>query len=295
MTTRGDEDGAARRPRIAVVGATGFLGRHVLAALAGRDVDVVAASRRIPSENSPVPQGRFVEIDLHADPVDAFERLGRPDVVAHLAWGGLPNYRSLHHFESELPAQHRFLQALVRSGLKRLVVAGTCFEYGMQSGPLAESAPALPENPYGFAKDVLRRQLEFLKAAHPFELVWARLFYLHGEGQAANSLFPQLQRAVGRGDDAFDMSAGEQLRDFLPAAAAGGILADLALSDADVGIVNVCSGVPVSVRSLVERWLEEHRWSIRLNLGRHPYPSYEPLAFWGERSKLDAVLGRTPP
>ena len=88
-------------------------------------------------------------------------------MLIHLAWGGLPNYRSLHHVETELPAQYRFLRGLVEAGLQSLVVAGTCFEYGMQSGPLDEEQPTRPETPYGFAKDTLRRELQGLVPVEP--------------------------------------------------------------------------------------------------------------------------------
>lgn len=30
---------------------------------------------------------------------------------------------------------------------------------------------------------------------------------------------------------------------------------------------------------------------IKLNLGHYAYPDYEPLAFWGDRSKLDEFAG----
>jgi len=55
--------------------------------------------------------------------------------------------------------------------------------------------------------------------------------------------------------------------------------------------VNVCSGRPVSVRRLVEGWIRDNGWTIDLNLGHYPYPDYEPMAFWGERRKLDRILG----
>src|ERR1019366_10711493 len=139
----------------------------------------------------------------------------------------------------ELPAQYRFLKALVESGLKNLLVTGTCFEYGMRSGPLREDAEARPDNPYGFAKDTLRRELEYLQQVRPFNLTWARLFYLYGEGQAENSLLPQLKKAVERGDRAFNMSGGEQLRDYLPVADVVGYLVSLAMTFRDNGVVNV--------------------------------------------------------
>jgi dTDP-6-deoxy-L-talose 4-dehydrogenase (NAD+) len=276
--------------RIAVTGATGFIGRAVLAELSHRGIAAVACSHSGSGSVSPAGH-RAVALDLHEPPGDAFERLGRPELVIHLAWGGLPNYRSLHHVESELPAQYRFLRNLVEGGVQSLVVAGTCFEYGLQSGPLGEDLPTRPENPYGFAKDALRRELEFLKAAKPFSLTWARFFYLYGEGQAETSLLPQLRKAVAAGDKAFNMSGGEQLRDYLAVGEAARLLVTLALARRDAGAVNVCSGRPVSVRRLVESWIRDNGWTIDLNLGHFPYPDYEPMAFWGERSKLDGILG----
>lgn len=276
--------------KIAVTGASGFIGRAVLADLSRRGIDAVACSRSIIGAHTGAGH-RAVALDLHDAPADAYERLGRPETVIHLAWSGLPNYRSLQHVDSELPAQYRFLSGLVESGLQSLVVAGTCFEYGMQSGPLGEDLPTRPENPYGFAKDALRRELEFLKASRQFALTWARLFYLYGEGQAETSLLPQLRHAVERGEKVFNMSGGEQLRDYLAVEEAARLLVSLALAGCDAGAVNICSGRPVSVRRLVEGWLRDNGWTIDLNLGHFPYPDYEPMAFWGDRRKLDSILG----
>jgi nucleoside-diphosphate-sugar epimerase len=275
---------------VAVTGATGFIGRHVVAELARRSICPVLICRPSTEVPSAWAKQTVVRMDLLDPPANAFELLGRPDALIHLAWGGLPNYKSLHHFEQELPAQYRFLKQLVESGLTSLVATGTCFEYGMQSGPLGEDLEARPENPYGFAKDTLRRQLEYLQHSTPFQLTWARLFYLYGEGQAENSLLPQLKRAVEQGDGRFNMSGGEQLRDYLPIADVARHLVSLALSARDHGVVNICSGKPVSVRKMVESWIGENAWNIELNLGHYPYPTYEPMAFWGDRGKLDRCL-----
>jgi dTDP-6-deoxy-L-talose 4-dehydrogenase (NAD+) len=64
----------------------------------------------------------------------------------------------------------------------------------------------------------------------------------------------------------------------------------LALNRADIGVLNLCSGKPISVRKLVEDWIDENNWNINLNLGHYPYTDYEPLAFWGDRRKLDNFL-----
>lgn len=277
--------------RVAVTGASGFIGRHVLAELARHGVEICAVTRD-PARLQGAPAGvRVVTMDLARPGADPFARLGSPDLLIHLAWDGLPNYRSQRHLETELPRQYRFLRALVAAGLSSLFVAGTCFEYGMQSGALREDAPAAPDNPYGSAKEALRQRLEALQESHPFHLVWGRLFYLYGPGQAATSLYGSLKGAVERGEQAFDMSGGEQLRDYLPVETAARHIVTLALSGRGLGTVNICSGTPVSVRSLVDGWLAAQRWNIALNPGHYPYPDYEPMAFWGDAGRLRQLLG----
>jgi nucleoside-diphosphate-sugar epimerase len=276
--------------KVAVTGASGFIGRHVLFELERRSVVATVVLRPSSVASPSLAKHTAARMDLQNPPSNAFELMGSPDVLIHLAWGGLPNYKSLQHFEKELPTQYRFLKGVVESGLKNLVVTGTCFEYGMQSGSLREDMETRPTNPYGFAKDTLRRQLEYLKSEQSFALTWARLFYLYGDGQGENSLLPQLKGAVARGDKVFNMSGGGQLRDYLPITEVAQYLVSLAMGNGDNGIVNVCSGKPISVRELVEGWIRENNWSIKLNLGHYPYFGYEPMAFWGERQKLDRCL-----
>lgn len=278
------------RVKIAVTGASGFVGRHVLAELLNREMEIEVVTRDASNLDAVRDKCRVVEMDIGQASQDQLQRLARCDVLIHLAWGGLPNYSSRHHFESELPNHYGFLKGLIERGLPALLATGTCFEYGMQSGPLSEDQIASPVNPYGFAKDSLRRQLEYLARDCPFSMTWVRLFYTYGHGQPATSVFPQLVAAVSRGDKSFDMSGGEQLRDYLPISDVARLIVELALRRLNAGVVNICSGQPISVRNLVEGWIKKNGWDIQLNLGRYPYPDYEPMAFWGTRSKLDRLL-----
>jgi dTDP-6-deoxy-L-talose 4-dehydrogenase (NAD+) len=108
---------------------------------------------------------------------------------------------------------------------------------------------------------------------------------MHGVGQNPASLLAQLDRAIDAGDATFNMSGGEQLRDYLSVQEVGDRLCRLASTPSCSGIVNICSGKPISVRTLVERHLERRKARIRLNLGHYPYPDYEPMAFWGDPGK----------
>jgi len=276
--------------KVAVTGASGFIGQYVLNELEKRKIETIAITRNANNFNNFPWLKDIIEFDISNPKPDDFETIHRPDVLIHLAWDGLPQYKSNRHFEIELLKQYNFLKNLIQNGLSSLIVTGTCFEYGMQYGELREDFPTLPNNPYGYAKDALRRQLEFLQSELKFSLTWTRLFYTYGEGQHQGSLYPQLKEAVLRGDPTFNMSGGEQLRDYLPVEEIARLIVLIACKKANFGIVNICSGTPVSIRYLVERWLRENQWKISLNLGHYPYSDYEPMAFWGSREKLNGIL-----
>ncbi|SEH04193.1 NAD-dependent epimerase/dehydratase family protein [Candidatus Venteria ishoeyi] len=275
--------------KIAIIGASGFIGRHLVPFLLDTNLELILAARNIHKLANDSLQYQCVEFDLqHTD--NAYQRLGEPDILLDLAWGHLSNYRSLHHIEVELPAHYRFIKHMVAAGVQSIVVTGTCFEYGMQEGVLTENLHTQPDNPYGYAKDALYKQLAFLKQKYDFKLTWLRLFYLHGQDQAPNTLYSQLRKVEAEKQAVFNMSGGEQLRDYLAVDEAAQYISQLIGKNKDMGIVNICSGQPVSVRRLVETWLVENNWDIRLNLGYYPYPDYEPMAFWGCAKKMRGIL-----
>ncbi|WP_425930611.1 NAD-dependent epimerase/dehydratase family protein [Pseudomonas sp. NyZ201] len=278
---------------VLVTGASGFVGRHLVAALLARGCQVRAVARRqAPARALPwFDRVGFVAADIHDPRTDVAALCEGVDALVHLAWPGLPNYQGLFHLEHNLMADYRFIKHAVEAGVGQVQVTGTCFEYGMQSGPLSETLECRPANAYGLAKHSLHLFLDTLRQQVPFTLQWARLFYLHGEGQNPNSLLAALDRAIDAGQAQFDMSGGEQLRDFLPVETATAHLATLLQRRDFSGVVNICSGQPIAVRSLVERHRAARDSRIALNLGHYPYPAHEPMAFWGDARCLHTLLG----
>lgn len=271
---------------ILVLGATGFIGRHLVSVLLQRNHQVTAVGRsRAHALSLPwFDNVRYVDADMYKDDYDCQEIAGNADVVVDLIWPGLPNYSQLFHFEHNLPASYRMLKSFILAGYRQILVTGTCLEYGLQDGQMRVTSETRPQLPYAFAKDSLRKSLEMLRAEIPFSLQWARLFYTYGEGQNPNSLLPQLDAAIDRGNTTFKMSGGEQLRDFLAVESASLQLARLIEQPQMVGVFNICSGRPTSVRGVVEDRIRQRSASLKLDLGHYPYPTYEPMAFWGQPS-----------
>jgi nucleoside-diphosphate-sugar epimerase len=278
--------------KVLVTGATGFIGKHVVRELLTQGQQVIATSKN-PEKARLVDwfsQVDYIPYDLNILQENLFQFFQEPDVVIHLAWEGLPNYHELFHFEQNLFTDYRFLKALLVGGLKSLTVAGTCLEYGLQNGCLSEETPARPTTPYGVAKDSLRQFLEQLQQKNDFSFKWLRLFYVYGEGQSEKSILSQMEKAIQNGENSFNMSSGEQLRDYLPVDTLAEYIAKVAIQGKVQGVINCCSGAPISVRKLVEDHLARKQTSMHLNLGYFPYPDFEPMAFWGFDQKVQSVL-----
>lgn len=278
--------------KILVTGATGFIGNYVIRELLAQNHEVIATSRSESKARSCdwCDRVRYIRFDLNDRKENLYEFFEKPDRLIHLAWEGLPNYHERYHIEQNLSNNYWFLKNLIESGLKQMTVAGTCFEYGMQYGPLSEDLETSPHTAYGLAKDTLRKFVQQLPKNYEFDFKWLRLFYVYGKGQHPKSLISQLDSALENGMKSFQMSFGEQLRDYLKVEDLARILVRIALQDRISGIINCCSGRPISVRKMVEDYLREKGQHIELELGFYPYPEYESMAFWGNPDKMNEAL-----
>jgi len=281
--------------KILVTGATGFIGSHLIfELLKNKSNKIVATSRSIDKamKFDWYPEVEYIQYDF-ANNIneDLFSFFGKPDQLIHLAWDGLSNVKDLKHIEVTLFDHYKFIKDMIIGGLKEVIVSGSCFEYGMVEGCLSEDLNAKPSNSYGIAKDTLRKFIVELKKSFNFTYKWIRVFYVYGEGQSKTSLMYLLDRAIKDKDVEFNMSGGEQLRDFL-------YIDDVVkyiglISDQNTYVnqaINCCSGSPISVKDLVDEYLKEKKYSMKLNLGYYPYPDYEPMSFWGDRTYLDSLL-----
>lgn len=273
--------------KIAVTGGTGFIGNHLVTYLLkeGHDVLVTGTDEDKAKTYEWYNEVKYVTFDLNVPfSEDKLQEIATCQKLIHLAWTGLPNYKDLFHFEVNLMPQYNFLKTLVEMGMEDITVAGTCMEYGLQNGCLTVNSAVDPQNPYAIAKDTLRRFLVQLQTKINFNLKWVRLFYMFGKGQSDKSILSQLDRALDNGDDVFNMSGGEQLRDYLPVEKVAENISRLCTEQYSNGIYNCSSGIPISVRTLVEAHLKRRNKTIKLNLGFYPYPDFEAMAFWGENN-----------
>lgn len=279
--------------RILITGATGFIGNHVINELLKTEHQIIATSRnklRAKKFNwygkvnyTPWSIGEKSNENL-------FEYFQKPDLCIHLAWDGLGNFEDELHESTYFENHLSFLSKLIQEGLPKVTITGTCLEYGLAEGELDESMRPSPTLPYSIAKNKLRIEIGRLQETYSFEFDWLRLFYMYGPGQNPKSILALLETQIEQGDSIFNMSGGEQVRDYLPVEKIAEIITNLALIETGCRVVNCCSGKPIKIVDLVTNFISQKNAKIELNLGHYPYPHYEPFEFWGNSNKLERLL-----
>ena len=165
--------------------------------------------------------------------------------------------------------------------MRRFVGVGTCFEYDLSVGKLSVDTPLRPATPYAGAKAAAYLSLVNWFPTQNVEFAWCRLFYLYGEGEETRRLVPYVRARLAAGQ-AVELTSGNQIRDFLDVAQAGRLIVETALGRYS-GPVNICSGIPVTVREVAEGIAREYGRHDLLHFGARQDNHVDPICVVGIR------------
>ncbi len=272
--------------KVLVTGATGFVGRQVVRVLSATGVQLRLVVRKGTTAVADLPANGCEIItseNLFAESSQWwFEQCKSVDIVVHLAWYVEPGqYLQSSKNMDCLMGSLSLARGAVQAGVKRLIGVGSCLEYDLSAGVLGVDTPLKPMTPYAGAKVALYFGLEHWLPSHSVEFAWCRLFYLYGEGEDPRRLVPYLRSRLEKGESV-ELSSGHQVRDFLDVVDAGRMIGDVVLSD-QTGPVNICSGVPVTVRQLAEQIADEYGRSDLLVFGARGENIFEPPCVVGKK------------
>lgn len=249
------------KKKILITGSTGFVGRHVIRALAKHNVEfhlVVRKEREDEVSLWPKVSQVISTPDLFSESSDWWaDQCDGIDTVVHLAWYTKSNnYLQSTKNNDCLTGSLNLAKGAVQSGIRRFVGIGTCVEYDLSGGVLSVNTPLKPMTPYAKSKAELFLSLQKLLLKNSIEFVWCRLFYLYGEGEDSQRLIPYLRKKLEAGELA-ELSDGTQIRDFLDVHVAGKSITKVTLNN-QVGAINICSGISTTVRQLAEKVADEY-------------------------------------
>ena len=242
---------------VLVTGAGGYIGRHVVTALLERGLDVKALDLRLDGVDE---RAERLTLDLFSGDADIYDQMGRPDVVLHMAWRDGFKHASSAHMD-DLAKHVNLIENLYAGGLKQLAVMGTMHEVGYWEGAIDENSPCNPASLYGIAKNALRETTFLSAKAHDAVAQWIRAYYIVGDDKFGNSV---------------DELATQ-------------IAAIVDQTEVD-GIINACTGEPMSLAERVEAYIRDNDLDITLEYGAFPDRPYDSPGVWGDPTKIRRIL-----
>jgi nucleoside-diphosphate-sugar epimerase len=234
-------------------------------------------------------EGDLIAVAEHGAALEEF----RPEACIHLAWYAEPG-KYLHSLENipSLVGSLNMLEELIRVGCRQFVMVGTCAEYDTDAGYLREEGRTDPKTIYAASKLALDVIAQNIGRTVGVNVAWARLFYIYGPYEDERRVVPALILSLLRSQP-FDATKGEQVRDYLHVADVASALWALA-ENGVTGAVNVSSGVPTTVRSMMETVGEIVRRADLIRFGALPYRDWEPMFICGDNRRLIESTGWVP-
>lgn len=275
--------------KVLVTGANGYIGRHVVKALLDRGASVVACDIHT---NDVDERAERKELNLFELPAgNIFQQLGSPDVCLHMAWRN----GFVHNADTQigdLSAHYKFLTRLINDGLQQLAVMGTMHEIGYWEGAIDETTPCNPLSMYGIAKDALRRSMMLYCKNNNCILQWLRCYYILGDDKKNNSIFCKLLKADEEGKKTFPFTSGKNQYDFIEVDELAKMLSSAVLQKEVTGIINCCTGKPMSLGNRVEQFINDNNLDITLDYGAFPDRPYDSPCEYGNSEKINSILAR---
>jgi nucleoside-diphosphate-sugar epimerase len=279
--------------RVLVTGASGFIGRRAVAALAEQGRFELVTACRSASQTLP-SQAIHHAIDLLA-PGAAAELVARvrPTHLLHLAWNAEPGrFWTASDNLDWAAATITLLRAFLDAGGVRAVLAGSCAEYDWDGGGcLTEEAAIRPATLYGSAKDATRRLACAANDHLGGSVAWGRVFWLYGPAEARGRLVSDVASALATGRPA-SVGEGRLERDFLHVDdVASAFVA--ALDGRWRGPFNIGSGEPVSVRRVVATLAQASGRPELVRFGARPARAADPPSIYADTRILRDEFGWT--
>lgn len=242
----------------AVIGASGFIGARLVAALSRDGIPVIAASRRPLPAPPPGVTALQVSDQSASGWAELFVRHDVRTVYNLAAYGVHPGAREPRTMvETNVGLPVSLVEA---AGASRAVVvhAGSSAEYAAPASaePVTETASVETGKLYGSTKMAGGVAALALAAATDIRMAVLRLFNVFGPGEAPHRLLPSLVGGLSKGERVA-LSSGAQVRDFVHVEDAVAAMRAAALhlhqqAGPVTGLWNVATGIGSTVREFCE-------------------------------------------
>lgn len=274
------------KKKILVTGAAGYIGCHVVKYLLKQGHEVIAADL---THKGIDERAVYNDTPIFSRDKDIFEKLGEPDICIHMAWKDGFIHNSKAQMEN-LSDHIIFLNNMIDGGCKNIAVMGSMHEVGYWEGKIDENTPCNPLSQYGIAKNALRQSLLTYAKDKNVNIYWLRGYYILGDDYKNNSIFTKLLQAEADGKEEFPFTSGKNQYDFMTVKELAMQIAEVCLQDQYTGIINVCSGSPMTLGERVEQFIRDNHLKIKLKYGAYPDRPYDSPIVYGDNTIIQKIL-----
>jgi GDP-4-dehydro-6-deoxy-D-mannose reductase len=285
--------------RALVTGASGFVGRYLVAELRRRGAEVLDCGG--PNDRSAHPcaidLGDARSLQL---PIESFQ----PTVIFHLAaqtFVPAAMQTPMETYDANVMGTARLAEAVrryARGERPRIFFTSSAIVYGNRDArdyPLEETLAPLPGDPYGASKAAAEEILLGEARSFGLDVVVARAFNHIGPGQsesfAVASFAAQLARIAGGAPPRLLVGDLGAARDFLDVRDVVRAYVALAQSSEAGGIYNVCSGRAVTIRDVLRELILIARVPVEVREDPARLRATETPLSVGNPQKLQARTG----
>lgn len=270
--------------RIAITGANGYIGANLVKTCIDAGHEVMALDIKNEFIDT---RAKFIKANIFED-TDIFEKLGNPDAVIHLAWRNGFVHNDISHLD-DLDKHYKFLTGIIDKGIKFVSALGTMHEVGYHEGAIDEKTPCCPLSLYGISKNALRQSIMLYVDNKSVNFSWLRGYYIVGDDLRSNSIFGKLLRKAQEGAKTFPLNSGKIKYDFINIDDFCRQILCATLSEDVNGVINVCSGKPMSLGERVELFVKENNLDIEIKYGVYPDRPYDSPVVYGDNTKIKSI------
>jgi len=196
-------------------------------------------------------------------------------------------------FDVHFNGVRNIVDCIDKSKLKSFIQIGSSDEYGNNPAPQSETQREIPISIYSCAKVASTHFLQTLYVTEKFPAVILRPFLVYGPGQDVGRFIPQIVKGC-LNSQIFPTSEGVQLRDFcFVEDFVQAIFLSLDNEGAYGEVINVASGIPVSIKHMINM-IVEIVGTGKPQFGLLPYRPGENKELYAEISKSRSMLKWTP-
>lgn len=275
--------------KVLVTGSNGYIGRHVVDFLKTQsNLEVISCDI---SESKTLESNHIVKNILEeANNENLYNDLGNPDIIIHLAWQDGFKHNADSHLNN-LSKHFDFLRNMVNAGCKNISVMGTMHEVGYWEGSINADTPCKPLSMYGIAKNALRQAIMNYVEDKDVSLKWLRAYYITGDDKFNNSIFAKIMQMAEEGKKTFPFTDGKNKYDFIDVNELAKQISLASIQTEIAGIINVCSGNPVSLKDKVEEFIKEKGLDIQPEYGVYPTRKYDSPVVYGDNALINKIIG----